>query len=215
MQASDTHIYKTCRQILVDDLRRKGITDKQVLVAIRQVPRHAFMDDRFVRFAYQDDAFPIAAGQTISQPYTVAFQTQILDIQKGDKVLEIGTGSGYQCAVLLELTSSVFSIERQKILYESASKRLKELGYAPHLRYGDGHEGWPEEAPFDKILITAAAHEIPPLLLKQLKIGGRLVMPVGGAYTQKMTLAEKISDTEFTFTEHGGFVFVPLLKGKI
>jgi protein-L-isoaspartate(D-aspartate) O-methyltransferase len=215
MQASDTHIYKTFRQMLVENLKTKGITSKRVLEAMRQVPRHAFMDDRFIRFAYQDDAFPIAAGQTISQPYTVAFQTQLLDIQKNDKVLEIGTGSGYQCAVLLEITSSVFSIERQKILYESASKQLKELGYAPHLLYGDGHEGWPEEAPFDKILITAAAHEIPLRLLEQLKIGGKLVMPVGGTYTQKMTLAEKISDTEFIFTEHGGFVFVPLLKGKV
>jgi len=129
--------------------------------------------------------------------------------------LEIGTGSGYQCAVLLKITSSVFSIERQKILFESASKRLEELGYSPHLRYGDGHEGWPEEAPFDKILITAAAHEIPPRLLEQLNIGGKLVMPVGGAYTQKMTLIEKISDSESIFSEHGGFVFVPLLKGKI
>jgi protein-L-isoaspartate(D-aspartate) O-methyltransferase len=215
MLASETHIYKAQRQILADNLKAKGITDKRVLEAIRQVPRHAFMDNRFIRFAYQDDAFPIAAGQTISQPYTVAFQTQLLDIQKDDKVLEIGTGSGYQCAILLKLTSSVFSIERQKTLYESTSKRLKELGYAPHLRYGDGHEGWLEEAPFDKILITAAAHEIPPRLLEQLKIGGKLVMPVGGTYTQKMTLVEKISDSESILSEHGGFVFVPLLKGKV
>ena len=215
MTTTDTRIYKTLRQYLTDRLSDKGITDRNVLDAIRQVPRHVFMDEHFIRFAYQDDAFPIAAGQTISQPYTVAFQTQLLDIRKGDKVLEIGTGSGYQCAVLLEMKASVYSVERQKILYETAAKRLADLGYLPHLRYGDGYEGWPEAAPFDKILITAATHEIPPILLEQLKVGGKLVMPVGGSYSQKMTLAEKISDSEFIFSEHGGFMFVPLLKGKV
>ncbi len=204
--------HKGLRNQLVKIVRDKGITDEKVLSAIAEIPRHLFMDSGFIDFAYQDKAFPIAASQTISQPYTVAFQTELLHIKKGDKVLEIGTGSGYQTAVLIELGAQVYSIERQKELYEITRKFLPRLGYvAKKLNFGDGYKGWPEFAPFDKIIVTAGAPFVPAPLLTQLKIGGRLVIPVGDD-VQVMTLFVRKGEKEFEKHEFGDFRFVPMLK---
>jgi len=204
--------HKGLRNQLVKTIKRKGISDEKVLDAISRVPRHLFMDSGFVDFAYQDNAFPIAANQTISQPYTVAYQTELLEIAKGDKVLEIGTGSGYQTAVLIELKAEVYSIERQKELYEKARKFLPKLGYvAKKLSFGDGYKGWSEYAPFDKILVTAGAPIVPKPLLSQLKVGGRLVIPVGDD-VQTMTLYIRKGEKEFEKHELGQFRFVPMLK---
>lgn len=204
--------HKGLRNQLVEIVRSKGILDEKVLTALAKIPRHLFMDSGFVDFAYQDKAFPIAASQTISQPYTVAFQTELLQIKKGDKVLEIGTGSGYQTAVLIELKAEVYSIERQKELYEIARKFLPRLGYvAKKLNFGDGYKGWVEFAPFDKILVTAGAPFVPPPLLAQLKIGGKLVIPVGDD-VQVMTLFIRKGEKEFEKHEFGEFRFVPMLK---
>jgi protein-L-isoaspartate(D-aspartate) O-methyltransferase len=211
----DTFLHKGLRKKLVDEIRSKGILDEQVLEAINKVPRHLFMDSSFVHFAYKDQAFPIAANQTISQPYTVAFQTQLLNISRGDKVLEIGTGSGYQAAVLLEMGAHVFTIERYKELNIGAQRLLPSLGYRPHFFYGDGYEGLPTYAPFDKIIITAAASDLPEKLIEQLRVGGKMVIPLGGKSSQIMTLVEKISETEIESSQHGAFVFVPMLKGKV
>jgi protein-L-isoaspartate(D-aspartate) O-methyltransferase len=211
----DTFLHKGLRKKLVDEIRSKGILDEQVLEAINKVPRHLFMDSSFVHFAYKDQAFPIAANQTISQPYTVAFQTQLLNISRGDKVLEIGTGSGYQAAVLLEMGAHVFTIERYKELNIGAQRLLPSLGYRPHFFYGDGYEGLPTYAPFDKIIITAAASDLPEKLIEQLRVGGKMVIPLGGKSSQIMTLVEKISETEIESRQHGAFVFVPMLKGKV
>ncbi len=208
----DNYRHKGLRKKLVEELRGKGITSEAVLDAINKVPRHLFMDTGFLDYAYKDQAFPIGAGQTISQPYTVAFQTELLDIQKGDKVLEIGTGSGYQTAVLLELGARVFTIERQKELFLNSQALLTRLGYHPRFFYGDGYEGLPAFAPFDKILITAAAPEIPDTLIRQLKTGGVLVAPVGGE-TQEMTRVVKHGRDDIEVTKHGYFVFVPMMKG--
>jgi len=204
--------HKGLRNQLVEIVRSKGILDEKVLTALAKIPRHLFMDSGFVDFAYQDKAFPIAASQTISQPYTVAFQTELLQIKKGDKVLEIGTGSGYQTAVLIELGAEVYSIERQKELYEIARKFLPRLGYvAKKLNFGDGYKGWAEFAPFDKILVTAGAPFVPAPLLAQLKIGGKLVIPVGDD-VQVMTLFNRKGEKEFEKHEFGEFRFVPMLK---
>ncbi len=204
--------HKGLRNQLVKTVRGKGIKDEKVLGAISKIPRHLFMDSGFIDFAYQDNAFPIAADQTISQPYTVAFQTELLEIEEGDKVLEIGTGSGYQTAVLVELKAEVYSIERQKELYEKVRKFLPKLGYvAKKLSFGDGYKGWNEYAPFDKILVTAGAPFVPKPLLSQLKIGGRLVIPVGED-VQKMTLYIRKGEKEFEKHEFGDFRFVPMLK---
>jgi len=204
--------HKGLRNKLVKVVEGKGIKDKKVLDAIAKVPRHLFMDSGFIDFAYQDNAFPIAADQTISQPYTVAFQTELLEIKKGDKVLEIGTGSGYQTAVLIELKAEVYSIERQKELYEKTRKFLPKLGYvAKKLSFGDGYVGSEEYAPFDKILVTAGAPIVPKPLLSQLKVGGRLVIPVGED-VQTMTLYIRKGDKEFEKHELGQFRFVPMLK---
>ncbi len=211
----DSFRHKGLRQKLVDDIQRKGIDDKRVLAAIEKVPRHFFMDSAFVDHAYKDNAFPIGAGQTISQPYTVAFQTSLLDIKKGDKVLEIGTGSGYQSAILLELGAKVFTIERQKELYIKAQALLNEMNYFPFFYYGDGYKGLPTYGPFDKILITAAAPYIPDELKQQLKIGGILVAPVGNNQAQVMTSLVRVSETEYKETQFGNFVFVPMLKGTV
>lgn len=214
MNIQDTFRHKGLRFKLVEELKKKGISDLKVLEAINKVPRHIFMESGFVNLAYKDQAFPIGEGQTISQPYTVAFQTQLLDVITHDKVLEIGTGSGYQCAVLMELGADVYSIERQHKLYVIAQYTLSSLKYRPHLFFGDGYEGLPAFEPYDKILLTAFNTEIPDKLLQQLKPGGKLVMPLGDVNVQKMILVEKMSENEFKQTEHGSFIFVPLLKGK-
>ena len=204
--------HKGLRNQLVKTIKEKGIQNEKVLEAISQVPRHLFMDSSFVDFAYQDNAFPIAANQTISQPYTVAFQTELLQLEDGDKVLEIGTGSGYQTAVLIELKAQVYSIERQKELYEKVRNFLPKLGYvAKKLNFGDGYKGWEIFAPFDKILVTAGAPFVPKPLLSQLKVGGRLVIPVGDD-VQTMTLFIRKSEKEFEKYEYGDFRFVPMLK---
>ncbi|MEA3446327.1 MAG: protein-L-isoaspartate(D-aspartate) O-methyltransferase [Bacteroidota bacterium] len=205
---------KGMRKRLVDDIRRKGISDEAVLEAMNRVPRHSFMDSGFIRFAYRDNAFPIGAGQTISQPYTVAFQTQLLEVKEFHKVLEIGTGSGYQTAVLLELGATVYSIERYKELHQKSNDLLDKLGYHPHLFWGDGYLGKETYAPFDSILLTAGAPIIPETLKNQLKIGGCIVAPVGGDGSQVMTRLWRISETKFETETFGYFSFVPFLKGK-
>lgn len=214
MQLKDTYRHQGKRQQLVKTIKKKGITDKQVLAAIGKIPRHLFMDSSFEDHAYQDKAFPIAADQTISQPYTVAFQTELLEVEKGDTVLEIGTGSGYQTAVLCEMGARVYSIERQRELYKKTKLFLSKIGYRPkYLSFGDGYKGLPEYAPFDKIIVTAGAPEVPRDLLSQLKVGGRLVIPVG-TDVQTMTLFIRKSPKEFDKTEYGSFRFVPLLEDK-
>ncbi|MCK4663941.1 MAG: protein-L-isoaspartate(D-aspartate) O-methyltransferase [Bacteroidales bacterium] len=210
----DSYRHKGLRQKLVETINNKGIIDEKVLEAIGKVPRHLFMESGFVDFAYKDNAFPIGAGQTISQPFTVAYQTELLKIKEGDKVLEIGTGSGYQTAILLELGCKVYTIERKKELYLKVQTLLSQLGYKPHFFYGDGYQGQPTYGPYDKILITAAANSVPEKLKKQLKIGGIIVIPLGGSYSQTMCSVEKISENDYITTKHGEFVFVPLLKGK-
>ncbi len=210
----DTFKHQGLRQKLVDVLVFKGIQDKQVLAAIRKIPRHLFMDSSFLDHAYQDKAFPIAADQTISQPYTVAFQSELLQIKPTDKVLEIGTGSGYQTAVLCELGAKVYSIERQQELFKKTSKFLPKLGYRPKkLIFGDGYKGLKEEAPFASIIVTAGAPFVPKPLLSQLAIGGRLVIPVGDD-VQTMTLFIRNGEKEFEKHEFGEFRFVPLLEDK-
>lgn len=210
----DTFKHQGLRQQLVKTIEAKGIKDERVLKAIGKVPRHLFMDSGFIDHAYQDKAFPIAADQTISQPYTVAFQTELLQIKKGDKILEIGTGSGYQTAVLLELGAVVFSIERQLELFKKTSKFLPKLGYrAKKLIFGDGYKGLSGEAPFDGIIVTAGAPFVPKALLNQLKIGGRLVIPVGSV-VQIMTLLIRTGEKAFEKHEYGEFRFVPLLEDK-
>ncbi len=210
----DTFKHKGLRQQLVNIIKAKGIQNDNVLKAIGKVPRHLFMDSGFLDHAYQDKAFPIAADQTISQPYTVAFQTELLEVKKGDKILEIGTGSGYQTAVLCELGAKVYSIERQLELFRKTSVFLPKLGYrAKKLIFGDGYKGLKVEAPFDSIIVTAGAPFVPKPLLNQLKIGGRLVIPVGDQ-VQVMTLYIRKDAKEFEQHEFGEFRFVPLLEDK-
>lgn len=202
------------RNQLVEVLMKKGITDKNVLQAIKTIPRHLFLDSSFENFAYQDTAFPIGAGQTISQPYTVAFQSQLLEVKRDDKVLEIGTGSGYQTAVLYGMGARVFSVERQNELYKKTSVLLPKLGIrAKHLTFGDGYKGLPNFAPFDSIIVTAGAPFIPQPLMAQLKIGGRLVIPVGEEQ-QVMTLLIRKNETQFEKHEFGDFKFVPMLEDR-
>ncbi len=202
------------RRKLITGLRKKGIKDDRVLDVMSLIPRHLFMESGFVRFAYQDQAFPIGAGQTISQPYTVAFQTELLELGERHKILEIGTGSGYQTAVLLEMGMRVFTVERIKSLFAYSSQLLHKLGYEAHFMYGDGYKGLPTYGPFDRILITAGAPQIPEDLKKQLTIGGILVAPIGPKENQTMIKCQRIAEDEFQLSEHGGFVFVPLLSGK-
>lgn len=210
----DTFKHKGKRQQLAAIVEAKGVKDIKVLEAIRTIPRHLFMDSGFEDHAYQDKAFPIAANQTISQPYTVAFQTELLEIKKGDLILEIGTGSGYQTAVLCELGAKVYSIERQQELYKKTKLFLSKLGYRPKfLSFGDGYKGLPEYAPFDKIIVTAGAPYVPKPLLAQLKVGGKMVIPVGEK-VQVMTLYTRKSAKEFDKKEFGDFRFVPLLEDK-
>ncbi len=210
----DTYTHKGMRKRLVETLQEKGITNELVLKAINTIPRHLFMDSGFIDHAYVDKAFPIGAEQTISQPYTVARQTELLELKKGNKILEIGTGSGYQTAVLLEMGAVVFSIERQNELFKKTKLFLPKLGYRPkRLIFGDGYIGLEEEAPFDGIIVTAGAPFVPKPLLAQLKVGGRLVIPVGGE-VQIMTVFTRTSATEFKKEEYGEFRFVPLLEDK-
>ncbi len=210
----DSYRHKGLREQLVESLRNKGIADEKVLEAIGKIPRHHFMDSSFVNFSYKDQAFPIAAGQTISQPYTVAFMTELLDVKTGNKVLEVGTGSGYQTAILLELGARVYTIERQKKLYAWAQEKLGELGYKPQFFHGDGFEGKPSYGPYDRIIVTAAARDIPDKLVKQMKIGGIMVVPVGDRLSQSMFKVLKTADDDYKTTKHGNFVFVPMLPGK-
>lgn len=199
---------------MVKTLKRKGISDERVLDAMSRVPRHLFMDSGFVDHAYVDKAFPIAADQTISQPYTVARQTELLQVKKGDKVLEIGTGSGYQTAVLLEMGAQVYSIERQNELFKKTKLFLPKIGYRPKkLIFGDGYKGYEGEAPYQGIIVTAGAPYVPKPLLAQLALRGRLVIPVGET-DQIMTVLTRSSDTEFEKQEHGAYRFVPLLEDK-
>jgi protein-L-isoaspartate(D-aspartate) O-methyltransferase len=203
------------RKKLVAELRSKGITDEDVLRAIDSVPRHAFMDPAFLVHAYTDKAFPISSGQTISQPFTVAVQTSLLKIKKRDKILEVGTGSGYQAAVLIEMGAKVYTIERYRDLYLKAQQTLNHLGYDAEFFYGDGHAGKPQYSPYDGIIITAATPEVPETLLNQLKIGGRLVVPLGDNSLQEMTLVIRTSEDNYEYSRHGAFIFVPMLKGTV
>ncbi|MCH8331409.1 MAG: protein-L-isoaspartate(D-aspartate) O-methyltransferase [Bacteroidetes bacterium] len=214
MKYGDSYIHKGMRKKLVDQVRSKGIEDESVLDAINRVPRHYFLDKTFVQFSYEDKAFPIGEGQTISQPFTVAYQTQLLEAKKGDKVLEIGTGSGYQACVLADMGIKVFSIERQKKLFDKTKAFLPKIGYH-HIKcfFGDGYKGLMAFAPFDAILVTAAARDIPEALIKQLKVGGRLVIPVGSKKTQRMVRFTKRED-EVIKEEFEWFSFVPMLEGK-
>jgi protein-L-isoaspartate(D-aspartate) O-methyltransferase len=210
----DTNKHQGLRNQLAKQLEEKGITDKNVLETIKKIPRHLFLNSSFEDFAYQDKAFPIGAGQTISQPYTVAFQSQLLDVKKDDKILEIGTGSGYQTAVLCLLGAKVYSVERQNELFKTTSLLLPKLGIRPkHLSFGDGYKGLPNHAPFDSIIVTAGAPIIPKPLMAQLKIGGKLVIPVGDR-EQIMTMLIRKNETQFEKHEFGDFKFVPLLAHK-
>ncbi len=214
MVTGDNHRFRGMRKRLVEEIRNKGIKDASILEAIGKIPRHLFLDNAFAEWAYKDVAFSIDAEQTISQPYTVAFQTELLDIKNGEKVMEIGTGSGYQAAVLAELGSKVYSIERHEILFKKSTLLLKKLGYYSVLTFhGDGYLGLSRHAPFDKILITAAAPEIPGTLIDQLKIGGYLVVPYGAGETQKMLRILKCEKGRLEKETFGNFRFVPMLKG--
>lgn len=212
---TDTFEAKGKRKKLVAELRQKGITDEDVLRAIDTVPRHLFMDPAFLSHAYIDKAFPLTSGQTISQPYTVAFQTALLKVKKRDKILEVGTGSGYQAAILIEMGAKVYTIERHRELFIKAQRTLTSLGYSADFFYGDGYEGKPQYGPFDGIVITAAAQEVPAALLQQLKTGGKMIIPVGSSGSQVMTVVERTGPDSFEYTTHGTFVFVPMLKGTV
>ena len=208
----ETYKHKGLRKKLAREIQKKGITDPRIIEAIGKIPRHRFLDSGFLEYAYQDKPFPIGSGQTISQPYTVAFQTEMLEVEKNHKVLEIGTGSGYQACVLLELGAKVYSIERQKQLYLRAKKFLPGIGYYPKLFYGDGYKGLAAFAPFDRILLTAGAEILPHILLDQLKPGGILVAPIGAPDHQIMKKYSKLENGSIEESEHGAFRFVPLLS---
>jgi protein-L-isoaspartate(D-aspartate) O-methyltransferase len=214
-EQEDNYRHKALRRDLIQLLREKGVKDEAVLAAIERIPRHFFLDSAFERIAYEDRAFPIAAGQTISQPYTVAYQSQLLEVKKFDKILEIGTGSAYQACVLAELGAQVYTIERQKELYDFVGNFFFLKKYLNIRRfYGDGFEGLPSYGPFDKVIITAAAPFIPPKLVAQLKPGGFMVVPVGDDAGQKMMRITKSKEGTITEEELGAFSFVPMLTGK-
>jgi len=211
----DTYRHKGLREKLTEGVRSKGITDEKILKAMITVPRHFFLDSAFDKDAYVDKAFPIDEGQTISQPYTVAYQSQLLEIKSFEKVLEIGTGSAYQAVILAQMGAQVYTIERQKKLFES-NKQFDYLKKFPNIKffYGDGYEGLPSFAPFDKILITAAAPEIPEKLVQQLKIGGKMVLPLGSGEVQQMMRLTKLSNGALKEEVFANFSFVPMLEGK-
>lgn len=210
----DSYREKGARKKLVELLRERGIADEKVLKAIGKVPRHYFFDETFWKQAYKDIAFPIGDGQTISQPYTVAYQTELLHIKAGDKVLEIGTGSGYQTCILIELGAQVFTIERQEKLYNRTIQVLPHMGYQAEFFFGDGSKGIAEHAPYDKIIVTAGAPMVPEILLKQLKTGGILVIPVGDENSQKMITVLRVSEKDYERIELDTFRFVPLVGEK-
>lgn len=212
---NDTYRHQGMRRRLVEVLRSRGVRDEAVLSAIGGIPRHLFIDDTaFLEMAYTDTAFPIPCGQTISQPYTVATQTELLQVKRGDRVLEVGTGSGYQTAVLAVLEARVFSIERHKPLYLQTKDRLQHLGYRATLFHGDGYRGLPKEAPFDRILVTCGAPEVPTALVGQLKVGGRMVIPVGEGDVQRMLVVTRDAHGHIQEQDMGAFRFVPMLKDK-
>jgi protein-L-isoaspartate(D-aspartate) O-methyltransferase len=213
---NDTYRHKGLRKQLIDTLRKKGITDERVLDAMMHTPRHYFLDSALDSIAYEDRAFPIGEGQTISQPYTVAFQTQLLDVKPYEKVLEIGTGSAYQATILAQLGARVFTIERQKKLFDLQKEEYVFKGKYPNLKffYGDGFAGLPGYAPFDKILVTAAAPFIPPLLIEQLRVGGKMVIPVNEGDSQRMKRITKEADGNIKEEQFDLFIFVPMLGGK-
>ena len=211
LKLEDTYLHKGKRRALVAELRKKGIQSERVLEAINALPRHFFFDTALISHAYEDKAFPIGEGQTISQPYTVAFQTELLDVKPGDKILEIGTGSGYQGSILHLLGAQVYTIEYQKKLFEHTSRFLQRLGIHLNLFYGDGTGGLPAHAPYDKIIVTAGAPVVPDALIQQLKVGGILVIPVGDRQRQAMVKITKKSSKEIIREEFEGFAFVPLL----
>lgn len=210
----DSYRHQGMRRRLVEELKKKGISDKRVLEAMEAVPRHVFLDNAFLEFAYQDKALPIDAGQTISQPHTVAYQSQLLLLEKGMKVLEVGTGSGYQTGVLYRMGAKVYSIERHKVLYSKAQKLMTELEYNVKLFYGDGFKGVPSYAPFDRILVTCGAPGIPEGLVEQLVVGGIMVIPLGINNEQVMTTVLKKNNKSFEVVELGKFKFVPMLNNK-
>jgi protein-L-isoaspartate(D-aspartate) O-methyltransferase len=210
----DNYREKGARKRLVELLKKKGIEDEQVLQAINKVPRHFFFDETFWNQAYKDIAFPIGEGQTISQPYTVAYQSELLHIHKGQKVLEIGTGCGYQTCVLLELGAKVYTIERQEKLYERTIQVLPYMGYHPQFFLGDGSKGIEAHAPYDKIIVTAGAPTVPEVLLRQLNIGGLLVIPVGDEKEQKMITILKVAENDYEKVVLDTFRFVPLVGDK-
>lgn len=211
----DTYRHKGLRKKLIDILRDKGITDNNVLDAVNNIPRHFFLDSAFDEIAYEDRAFPISEGQTISQPYTVAYQTQLLQVKTGEKILEIGTGSIYQASVLAEMGTKVFTIERQKNLFEKTKQFIFKTKY-PNLKffYGDGFEGLPTYAPFDKVIITAAAPFVPPKLIEQLKTGGKMIIPVDEGSLQRMLRLTKNADGSYEEEVFQNFSFVPMLSGR-
>jgi protein-L-isoaspartate(D-aspartate) O-methyltransferase len=211
----DSFKHQGLRKQLIEDIRKKGIRDERLLAAMLKIPRHFFMDNVFVEFAYQDKAFPISSGQTISQPYTVAFQTQLMHVQRGDKILEIGTGSGYQTAVLCEMGAKVYSLERHKPLHDHAQKVLTHLNYTAKLYFGDGFKGLPAFSPFDKILVTCAAPLIPQQLISQLKIGGIMIIPVGEGEVQVMKSITRKNENEVDIIDYDKFRFVPMLENKV
>jgi len=210
----DTYKHRGKRNALIETIQRKGIKSEDVIKAIRKVPRHFFFDPAFLEHAYQDKAFPIGQGQTISQPYTVAFQTELLQIKPGDKVLEIGTGSGYQACILLEMDAKVYTMELNKVLFNKTRKFLPKMSYKPFFAHGDGTKGWPSQAPFDKILVTAGAPKIPQNLIDQLCVGGILVIPVGNKERQVMIRLTKTSKQKINKEEFNYFAFVPLRGEK-
>ncbi len=211
----DTYKHKGMRKQLIQQLRDKGITDERILEAFDAIPRHFFLDLAFEQQAYSNTAFQIGAGQTISHPYTVAFQTALLDLKKGEKVLEIGTGSGFQTCVLCKLGAKVFSIERQKELHLKAKRIIDHFGFTPKLFFGDGYEGKATFAPFDKVLVTCGAPFIPQKLVDQLKVGGVMIIPVGNLDSQEMHKITKLSETEYKEEVFGNFSFVPMLEKTV